>query len=190
MFFTQDLTTYLTNIKHNITLKIIIAICFAFQIWGAEVFAQSDDVFTIYLVRHSEKDHFSNNVSDLPLSNCGEQRAIALSNFLNDINLDVIYSTDYTRTKNTAMPTADKKGIEITLYNEQDIESFSNLLLENKQNALVVGHSNTTGVLTGLLVNQEIGDIDLDVYDHIYQVLIVGKSHRHNLFKSSFECLE
>jgi len=177
------------NPFNSATIKVLI-LTLIIQVLSSDVLAQSDDAFTIYLVRHSEKDHTSENTSDLPLSECGEQRSKALSHFLSEVELEAIYSTDFRRTINTAMPTADKKDIEITLYNEEDVKSFSNLLLENKQNALVVGHSNTTGVLTGLLVNQEIGDIDLDVYDHIYQVLIVGKSHRHNLFKSSFECLE
>ena len=33
-----------------------------FQTWGCNVVAQSDDVFTIYLVRHSEKDNTYENI--------------------------------------------------------------------------------------------------------------------------------
>ena len=80
------------------------------------------------------------------------------------------------------------KGIEITLYNTENLKSLSKTLLDKRQDALVIGHSNTTGVLAGLLANDEIEDIDLDVYDHIYQLVICGKSRRLNLFKSSFKC--
>ena len=101
------------------------------------MFAQTDDVFTIYLVRHSEKDYSSENVSDLPLSTCGKQRSQDLSNFLNNIYLDAVYCTHYTRTRNTALPTAIAKDIDITLYDTQNLNSFSKHLLANKQDALV-----------------------------------------------------
>ena len=88
------------------------------------------------------------------------------------------------------MPTAETKDLEITLYNGQDIESFSHILLDTQQDALVVGHSNTTGVLAGLLVNEELGDLDLDIYDRIYQVVICGETRLLTLFLSSFECVK
>ena len=153
-----------------------------------DVLAQSDDAFTIYLVRHFEKDHFSDNVSDLPLSECGEQRSKALSYFLSQVELDAVYSTDFSRTKSTALPTANKKDIEISLYNEQDINSLSNHLLKKRQDALVVGNSNTTGVLAGLLVNKDVEDIELHIYDRIYQVLIYQNRGKLQLFHTSFDC--
>ena len=176
--------------KNNILFKRIILVCILFKTYNSNLFAQSNDVFTIYLVRHSEKDYNSNDTSDLPLSACGEQRSQDLSNFLNDIHLDAVYCTDYTRTRNTALPTAIAKDIDITLYDTQNLNSFSNHLLTNKQDALVVGHSYSTGVLAGLLTNQNIGDIDLDIYNRIYQVVICGESRKLNLFNSSFECIE
>jgi len=168
----------------------VLIMCFVALAWSPESNAQTDGVFTIYLVRHSEKDFTSENTSDLPLSSCGIQRSIALSSFLDDVHLDAVYSTDYTRTKNTAIPTAETKDLDIILYNGQDIESFSHTLLDTQQDALVVGHSNTTGVLAGLLVNEEIGDLDLDIYDRIYQVVICGETRHLELFHSPFECVK
>jgi broad specificity phosphatase PhoE len=151
--------------------------------------AQKDsELFTIYLVRHSEKDLTSNNHSNPPLSQCGEQRSENLSNFLRDVNLDVIYSSDYIRTQNTALPTALSKGLEISEYNPQELEDFSKLLIANKQDVLVVGHSNTTGVLAGLLVGEEIGAFDLDVYDRVYQALMYKNSGRLQLLHTAFDC--
>ena len=79
----------------------------------------NNESFTIYLVRHSEKDLSSKNYTDLPLSKCGEIRSDLLSKFLSDINLDVIYSTNYTRTINTALPTANSKKLKITKYSTE-----------------------------------------------------------------------
>lgn len=155
------------------------------------VAAQVDDeIFTIYLVRHSEKDLLSNDHSDPPLSKCGEQRSESLSVFFRDVNLDVIYSTDYNRTRKTALPTALSKGLIIKKYNSQYLEEFSKSLINNKQDVLVVGHSNTTAVLAGLLVGKELGAFDLDIYDRIYQVMIFKNASQINLLHSTFVCTD
>ena len=149
---------------------------------------KNNGVFTIYLVRHSEKDVSFNNSADPPLTYCGEQRSKSLSRFFKDVPLRTIYSTDYTRTKNTALPTATVKGMEIKEYNEEELVDFSKLLIKRKQDALVVGHSNTTGVLAGLLVGEEFGEFELDIYDRIYQVVLRKKRGRLHLLHTAFSC--
>ena len=150
--------------------------------------AQKGEFFTIYLVRHSEKDLTSENEADPPLTKCGMQRSESLNRFLEDVKLDAVYSTDYNRTINTAKPTANSKELQIEKYNPRDLVGFSKLLIDAKKDVLVVGHSNTTGVLAGLLIGEELGEIDLDIYDRIYQVVISNKDGRLNLFHSPFEC--
>ncbi len=150
----------------------------------------SHEIFTIYLVRHAEKDLTSNHHSDPPLTQCGKKRAESLSNFFQNVNLSAIYSTDYNRTKYTGLPTATSKNLDIQEYSPNELESFSKLLLNNKQDALVVGHSNTTGVLAGLLIGDEIGEFDLDIYNRIYQVVICNESGRLHILNSSFVCNE
>ena len=146
-------------------------------------------IYTIYLVRHSEKEVSASMYgSDPPLTPCGKKRSESLSNFLKDVPIEVIYSTDYTRTKNTALPTAQSKGLDIQQYDGETLEEFSKLLLRRKQDALVVGHSNTTGVLAGLLTGQEIGEFDLDIYNRIYQVAFRRKRGRLHLLHTAFEC--
>lgn len=145
--------------------------------------------YTIYLVRHSEKEVSASMYgSDPPLTPCGKKRSESLSNFLKDVPLEVIYSTDYTRTKNTALPTAQLKGLDIQQYDGEALEDFSKVLLGRKQNVLVVGHSNTTGVLAGLLTGQEIGEFDLDIYDRIYQVVLRNKRGRLYVLHTAFIC--
>ena len=165
----------------------------AFLIFGCsannDINAQkSDETFTIYLVRHSEKDLTSGNQSDPPLSECGEKRSEHLSNFLEEIDLDIIYSTNYIRTKSTALPTALSKQLELRQYKANKLKDFSNKLIEAKQNALVVGHSNTTAVLAGLLVNQTLGAFDLDIYNRIYKVEFKKNNGELVLIHSNFKC--
>lgn len=173
-------------------MKKFILVCVLF-VMGCTVktgiFAQNTDkIFTIYLVRHSEKETVSNHSSDPPLSYCGQQRSLYLSDFLREVNLDVIYTTNYTRTKSTAQPTADSKGLNLVLYNPGKLLDFSKKLLEKKQDALVVGHSNTTGVLAGLLAGKEIGAFDLDIYDRIYRIEVHNNDVKFQLFHATFDC--
>lgn len=152
--------------------------------------AQEDArAFTIFLVRHAEKDIVT-DASDPSLTPCGQQRAEHLSSFLGEVNIEAVYHTGYARTKATARPTAQSKEIQVEEYSDYNLRQFSKLLLERKQNALVVGHSHTTGVLAGLLAGEEVGHIDLETYDHIYLVVIQDSSAQMHLFHSSFRCEE
>lgn len=147
---------------------------------------KNNETFTIYLVRHAEKEVADH--ADPPLTPCGEKRSERLSSFFSAIDFDAIYSTKYNRTKSTALPTATSKGLKIKEYNAQELKEFSAFLLENKQDALVVGHSNTTAVLAGLLVDKDLEEFDLDIYNRIYQVVICKDGGQLNLFHSAFDC--
>lgn len=154
-----------------------------------DIFSQNaKDSFTIFLVRHSEKDLTTQNYSDPPLSTCGYQRAEFLDSYLDDFELDAIYSTDFKRTKSTANPTAFSKGLSVDLYNPVDLEAFSNFLLDQKQDALVVGHSNTTAVLAGMLVDQKLEAFDESIYNRIYKVEVDKHTATLDLILSPFDC--
>ena len=154
-----------------------------------DIYAQHQgEGFTIYLVRHSEKESSSTHDSDPSLTDCGKQRSEHLNQFLKDVSLEAVYSTNYNRTISTARPTADFKNLDLVKYNPRKLLEFSKDLLDKKQDALVVGHSNTTGVLAGLLAGQEIGPFDLDIYNRIYRVTIHNNSAELQLLHSSFVC--
>jgi len=149
---------------------------------------ESTEPFTIFLVRHAEKDLSSGSPSDPPLTTCGEKRSESLSRFFSAVDLDVIYSTDYIRTKSTALPTATTKGLGIEIYDPDKLKEFSDSLLEKKQDALVVGHSNTTAVLAGLLVGKELGEFDLNIYNRVYQVVVYKDNDQLHLLHTAFQC--
>jgi broad specificity phosphatase PhoE len=151
---------------------------------------KSDEIFTIYLIRHAEKNQESVNPADPELTPCGVQRAESIQAFFSSIELERVYSTELTRAKSTALPTANDKGLELNIYDSDSLADFAKHLLQRKQDALVVGHSNTTAVLAGLLVGEKLGELDLDIYDHIYQVVVSSQGSRLNLFHSNFKCGE
>ena len=153
------------------------------------IYAQeSEEIFTIYLVRHAEKELSAENPKDPPLTSCGVERAESLANLLIDVELDVIYSTEYIRTKKTAEPAARSKEKELEYYDPRKLDDFASLLLKNKQNVLVVGHSNTTPVLAGLLIGKELEPFDESIYNRIYQVVIHKKKGRLHILNTTFIC--
>ena len=147
-----------------------------------------DQGFTLYLVRHAEKELSADNPKDPPLTPCGEERAESLAHFLSSVDLEAVYSTDYLRTRNTAHPVAREKEIEVQIYDPKNPDDFAKLLVDRKQNALVVGHSNSTPTLAGLLLGEELESIDESIYDRIYQLVFFEGKARLQLFHSTFEC--
>lgn len=103
---------------------------------------------TYFLVRHAEK---SAEKPDPALTGKGQKRAKDLAARLAKTPLSKIYTTDYRRTRDTAGPIAATKGLEVILYDPRDLEAFSRRLLSETGHILVVGHSNTTPSLSGLL---------------------------------------
>ena len=88
-----------------------------------------DGMFTIYLVRHAEKQSDSN---DPPLTECGVERSESLSTLFDAVPFDAVYSTDYKRTQSTALPTATDQGLKIQLYEPDALgEIAAELLLRN-----------------------------------------------------------
>ncbi|MBE0676065.1 MAG: histidine phosphatase family protein [Bacteroidales bacterium] len=135
---------------------------------------EQNDVFTIYLVRHAEKDNMSANARDPELSDTGKLRAANMALIFSETELKRIYSTNYIRTLSTAGPVAGNKGIEPEIYDAQDLIKFRDLLLSRKEDALVVGHSNTTSVLAGLLAGKDLPPMADNEYDKIFVVVIFG----------------
>ncbi len=103
----------------------------------------------IYLVRHAEKA--ADGSKDPALTELGEERAANLAVMLKSVGIERIFSSDYKRTRGTALPLADTLGVEVEIYDPRALEPLAKQLVEMKQNALVVGHSNTTPELADLM---------------------------------------
>lgn len=96
---------------------------------------------TLYVVRHAERANDSDTTS---LSAEGLRRADKLAQRLASVHLDTIYVTPYTRSRQTALPTAQAKGLPLTQYLPSPVTKLTQRvrLFRNKA-ALAVGHSNT-----------------------------------------------
>lgn len=145
----------------------------------------ADNTYTLYLVRHAEKLDNSNNP---PLTKCGLKRANQLATILSPAKIRKIYSTDYLRTMATASPLADQQQLPIKKYSPDDLQLFAETLKSNKQNTLVVGHSNTTARLAGLITEQSLEDINDKEYQLLYQIHISDNDLELTMLKQPLNC--
>lgn len=139
---------------------------------------------TYYLIRHAEKDQSDKSNRNPHLTDEGKNRAQNWANILEDVKFDAVYSTDYHRTKETAMPTAEANGLELSFYDPRnmDIASFTNDT--NGKTVLIVGHSNTTPMFTnGLIGKKQYKMIDESNNANLYIVTITKDSKTSTLLK-------
>ncbi|MGD9264457.1 MAG: phosphoglycerate mutase family protein [Lysobacterales bacterium] len=126
--------------------------------------------FTLYLVRHAEKQ--DDGSRDPALTAEGQQRADKLAAWLEDKSIENVWSSDFQRTRDTALPTAGKLGLGLNLYDPLKHPVLIRNLLGQRHTALVVGHSNTIPKLARMLCECEIADMDEDEYDRL--IVITG----------------
>jgi broad specificity phosphatase PhoE len=175
---------YLPTVKQVIAMKTIILLIVIFT--STSVFAQ--EMYTVYLVRHAEKDLSNPGNKNPKLLPCGTHRAESLAETFKDIDLKTVYSTNFERTRSTATPTAVAKNLEVQIYNPDQLGALYSLITDRKHNALIVGHSDTTNVLAGKLAGIVLAEIDEAEYDRLYQVVIAGGSANLQMLHQSFRC--
>lgn len=111
----------------------------------------------VILLRHAEKDVSPTADKVNPdLSETGRLRAQKLVKVINKYKPDAIFSSDFTRTKLTVAPLAEKRKITVQIYNHRDLKELAELILSGKIKRLViVGHNTTTPALVNMLIGEE-----------------------------------
>jgi broad specificity phosphatase PhoE len=110
---------------------------------------------SFYLIRHAEKDTTDKQNRNPELTTIGKERAKKWAKVFEDVEFDEVYSTDYSRTKMTASPTADVKNLEIKLYDPRTIDTKQFQKTHKGKTMLIVGHSNTTPMIVNEFLGQE-----------------------------------
>lgn len=138
----------------------------------------ANDQTTYYFIRHAEKDLSDPSNRNPKLTEQGEKRAQEWMSYFKDKNIQAVYSTNYERTMNTALPTANAAGLLIRNYNPAQLYSEEFQKATKGKSVVVVGHSNTTPYFVNKVLGEDrYTDIDESEYGHIYTVTVVdGKA--------------
>ena len=160
--------------------KILLIYIFIFT----SLLSNAQEVTTYYFIRHAEKLRVDKTDRNPNLNSKGLKRAEAWKEIFSNISFDAIYSTDYTRTRLTAKPTADSKNLPILIYNPRDLYSKAFQNQTKGKTILVVGHSNTTNVFANKVIGfekyQEIKDNN---NSNLYIVTLTNKKASSVLLK-------
>ncbi|WP_439880004.1 SixA phosphatase family protein [Pontibacter sp. MBLB2868] len=130
---------------------------------------------TVYLVRHAEKDISNPSDQDPGLTEAGVARAEALRSLLEGQKIGALYATKYKRTKDTLLPLAQARKLDVIEYDAHDFNGLeSKILQEHKGEVVVVaGHSNTLLPLVEAFgARRPVPDIAERQYDYIFKVIV------------------
>jgi phosphohistidine phosphatase SixA len=153
-------------------LLCVLTCCF----FGCAITGEDNNDYTLYLVRHAEKQ--TDQGRDPDLTTAGEHRSQRLATWFQDKDVQDIWSSDYKRTQGTAKPLVDSSGLDLRIYDPRDLVSLSSQLAQIKHNAVIVGHSNTTPDLARALCGCEIDDMDESEYDRLIVISVIDDKTR------------
>jgi phosphohistidine phosphatase SixA len=139
---------------------------------------------TYYLIRHAEKDQSDKTNRNPHLTDIGLKRADNWANVLKNVKFDMVYSTDYNRTKETATPTAKANNVEVSFYDPRNMNPKEFMEKTKGKTVLIVGHSNTTPTFTnGLLGEKKYDAIDHNNNANLYIVTVNKDSKTSTVLK-------
>lgn len=143
--------------------------------------AQDARPTVVIIVRHAEKA--ATPANDPPLTETGSERARALAAALGDAKVDVVMHTPTRRTRDTAMPVAERFGLTTQVLPLGPMAQHANAVADAVrqhpgETVVVVGHSNTIMAYIAALGGPKRGDLCDHEYDGIYTLVIDGSSVR------------
>ena len=141
---------------------------------------------TVFLIRHAERQDEPRQ--DPPLTDAGVARSQALARLLSNAGVKAIFTSQFTRTKQTGEPLATKLGLTVTPFTlklnpsnprqiaEESTAEVTNKILERSgQSVLVVGHSNSIPDVIKMLGGDTVPTIDERKFDDLFIVTVYAK---------------
>ena len=144
----------------------------------------NNDCGTYYLIRHAEKFRLDPENKDPELNEAGKKRALVWQEYFNNLGIDHVYSTDYKRTMQTALPFANSNELKINIYYPSKINNDEFLVTTTGNKVLIVGHSDTTPTFANELIKENVyPQMDDSNNSNLYIVSIWGDEINHEVIK-------
>jgi 2,3-bisphosphoglycerate-dependent phosphoglycerate mutase len=163
--------------RSKIVITFVILMALTFSVAPSR--AQEKEATTIILARHAEENRL---LDAIPLTDQGTVRAKELARILKEVKIDAIYSTNTLRTKSSASPVAEAKGLSINFYDYKiytDLQPFVDGLLKKYQGktVLIVGHSDDVPAMVSMF-GKDAGGVENVyalpklVYDNLFIIFV------------------
>jgi phosphohistidine phosphatase SixA len=128
---------------------------------------------TFILLRHAEK--VADGSKNPLLTEEGKKRADRLVLLLQQTSVQAIYSTHFTRTRETVAPLAKSKSLSVLEYEAFSKEEIEKMLVTYGGGTIVVcGHSNNIPWIANYLTAEKFNDFADDEYRNILIVTVSG----------------
>ena len=154
----------LKNTKTILLLIVVSSLFLSCKDSSKKIPFDKQNTSTFYFFRHAEKDRTDPTNKNPSLTAQGLERANKWAVFFKDKKIDAIYSTNYKRTRQTAIPIAKEQNLEIISYTPKLLITEKFIANNKGKNIVIVGHSNTTPKLVNTLLGEkkyeEIPDTD------------------------------
>lgn len=159
--------------KHLLLLSLLILSGCQLQKEDASEERKASQVTTYYFIRHAEKDTLNPNNDDPELTKAGRARARQWAEVFREVDFDLIYSSNYKRTLNTAKPIADSQDKKIDFFNTEKLNDKDFQEKTKGKTVLVVGHSNLNPEFVNYIIEQnKYDDIDEKEYGSLFIAVI------------------
>ena len=149
----------------------------------------ADTRTVVIVVRHAEKASATDR--DPVLSEAGTSRANALAAALQDAGVSAVITTQFQRTRLTAQPLADKRGLTAEVVQavpQADVHARAVADAVRKHEGgtvLVVGHSNTVPAIIAALGGPKMPDLCDSAYSNLF-IVVLGEPGGARLVRSRY----
>ncbi|MBD0370742.1 MAG: histidine phosphatase family protein [Pyrinomonadaceae bacterium] len=170
--------------KLFLPILLILALCASVS--GIQSTDEGFKATTVILVRHAERADAPRE--DPPLTEAGVARSQKLAALLAGAGVKAIYTSQYSRTKQTAEPLAKQLGLTITPVtlqskqsnprevSEQSIRQIVDKIMERAgETALVIGHVNSVPDVIRMLGGDVVPTMDEKRFDDLFIVTVYAK---------------
>ena len=122
---------------------------------------ENQSMTTYYFIRHAEKDTSDPSNRDPQLTDAGVRRAENWAKVFEEVEFDLIYTTDFTRTRETAKTVAKTQKKSVEIYDPRQLFNKDFQHKTKGKTVLIVGHSNTNPQFVNMILGEKVyEDID------------------------------
>jgi len=132
---------------------------------------------TVILIRHAERNNSPTADPGPHLNAAGRARAQSLIHVFGKSSIEAIYTSHFTRSKETAQPLAAHLNNLATTQMDEALEIKNDILANHQgKTVVVIGHSDTVPDLINLLDGGSMPVINDSEFDNLFIVTVLGSS--------------